>query len=131
MCSPSPDASLNQRLDTLQMTYIVGDCFEVLASDNDHAETAAFFAEKNTAKYALILDQTLDAIKSNAEWIEVRPSFTRCLGSNADLLLSARPKISRISSSSAKQQGFRHESSEAYLGLSNAVLTHVLALGYA
>jgi hypothetical protein len=89
MCIPSPDASLTQILDTLQMTYIVGDCFEVLASDNDHAETAAFFAGKNTAKYALILDQTLDAIKSNAEWIGVRPSCTRCLGTAMLIFCSA------------------------------------------
>jgi hypothetical protein len=38
----------------------------------DAEECEAFFKDKDTSKYALVLQQTLDTIRASAEWIEVR-----------------------------------------------------------
>jgi aminopeptidase 2 len=42
-----------------------------LASLKDAEACEAFFKDKDTSKYALVLQQTLDSIRANAQWIEV------------------------------------------------------------
>jgi hypothetical protein len=45
--------------------------FKDLTTLQDVKETEAFFADKDTSKYSLVLQQTLDSIRANAAWIEV------------------------------------------------------------
>jgi hypothetical protein len=45
--------------------------FKDLTRRQDVEETQVFFAHKNTSKYSLVLQQTLDSIRTNAAWIEV------------------------------------------------------------
>jgi hypothetical protein len=45
--------------------------FKDLTTRQDVEETEAFFAHKDSSKYSLVLQQTLDSIRANAAWIEV------------------------------------------------------------
>ncbi|KAI0373350.1 leucyl aminopeptidase [Pilatotrama ljubarskyi] len=44
--------------------------FGGLSSDKDYEETAAFFKDKDTSKFDMALNQTLDTIKSRAAWVK-------------------------------------------------------------
>ncbi|RDX52652.1 hypothetical protein OH76DRAFT_1553921 [Lentinus brumalis] len=44
--------------------------FMGLASEKDYEETAAFFKDKDTSKFDMALNQTLDSIKSRAAWVK-------------------------------------------------------------
>ncbi|KAH9923984.1 leucyl aminopeptidase [Epithele typhae] len=44
--------------------------FDGLSSERDYEETAAFFKDKDTAKFDMSLNQTLDAIRSRGAWVE-------------------------------------------------------------
>ncbi|KAI0747687.1 peptidase family M1-domain-containing protein [Daedaleopsis nitida] len=44
--------------------------FNMLSSEKDYEDTAAFFKEKDTSKFDMALRQTLDSIRSRAAWVQ-------------------------------------------------------------
>ncbi len=46
--------------------------FQLLASEEDYEETAAFFKDRDTSQYDLAFKQSLDNIRARAAWIKVR-----------------------------------------------------------
>ncbi|KAI0075828.1 hypothetical protein K474DRAFT_1663834 [Panus rudis PR-1116 ss-1] len=52
------------------LQYIIQFAHEGLSTHEDYKETEAFYKDKDTSKFALTLQQTLDTINSKAVWIE-------------------------------------------------------------
>ncbi|KAI0792895.1 hypothetical protein C8Q75DRAFT_751852 [Abortiporus biennis] len=64
-------AALNKRLEgNFAMLYLVQYSFQSLCTKKDHDETAEFFKDKDTSKYRMALQQTLDSILAKDAWIQ-------------------------------------------------------------
>jgi aminopeptidase 2 len=63
------DTLMKRTEGNFSITYIVQYAWSGLASVKDADDCEAFFKDKDTSKYALVLQQTLDTIRASAEWI--------------------------------------------------------------
>jgi len=52
------------------LSYLIKFSFQDLTSEKDAQEVEAFFKDKDVSKFNLALNQSLDAIRANAKWLE-------------------------------------------------------------
>ncbi|EGO21509.1 hypothetical protein SERLADRAFT_372157 [Serpula lacrymans var. lacrymans S7.9] len=52
------------------LKYIVEEAFGGLSTEEDYEETVKFFKDKDTSKYNLALEQTLDSVRATSAWLK-------------------------------------------------------------
>jgi hypothetical protein len=57
---------------TFTLGYLVKSSLRELATRGDLDNAVDFFKDKDVAKYAMPLEQSLDGIRANTRWLEVR-----------------------------------------------------------